>query len=705
MRPWHRRWSLSTVLAMALIALSSLAPVLAQEATPVASPVASPMASPAAEEGAAHHGIDVTYLDRSTDPGEDFYRFATGGWQDRTEIPADEGSYGSFDVVNDKVVDQTVGLLKGLSNSSAVPVGSDEWKAVQLFRQAEDLKTRNTQGIAPLQGDIDRIDAVTNSEELYAFLREAALTTNLWGLYGVIPQADLADSSQMVAWYFGPVLGLPNRDYYWVDDANNEAVRKAYKETSAKLLGYLGYDQARATAAAQAVYDFEKALAEPLLAPADYNDPTNFYHPTPVADLTKANPTFDWPAFLDFMGIKDQKTIVVTEVKYLNAVDGIVQKTDLKTVKDYLKLQALWSAAPSLSEEISDTAFAFTGTTLTGVTAQKSLDEQALNAVNASLGFALGKLYVEKYFPPEAKAQIEKLVDREVDATRRRIEALSWMSPETKKTAEGKLDKLRKKVGYPDKWQTYENVSIEKSYNQTLLSANIAEYKRVLAQVGKPVDRDEWGILPQTVNAYYNPSNNEIVFPAAILQPPFFDYRADLASNFGGIGAVIGHEITHGFDQSGSQYDADGNLVDWWTPEDKAHFQDLTAKVVAQYDAIEVLPGLNVDGNLTIGENIADMGGTQIAYDALQAALKEVGDPGSIDGFTQDQRFFLAWAGVWADKSRDEYTTTLVKSDEHAPAKVRGAQPQRNMQAFFDAFGIKPGDPVYLAPEERVVIW
>jgi predicted metalloendopeptidase len=696
---------LSTVLAMALIALSSLAPVLAQEATPVASPVASPMASPAAEEGAAHHGIDVTYLDRSTDPGEDFYRFATGGWQDRTEIPADEGSYGSFDVVNDKVVDQTVGLLKGLSNSSAVPVGSDEWKAVQLFRQAEDLKTRNTQGIAPLQGDIDRIDAVTNSEELYAFLREAALTTNLWGLYGVIPQADLADSSQMVAWYFGPVLGLPNRDYYWVDDANNEAVRKAYKETSAKLLGYLGYDQARATAAAQAVYDFEKALAEPLLAPADYNDPTNFYHPTPVADLTKANPTFDWPAFLDFMGIKDQKTIVVTEVKYLNAVDGIVQKTDLKTVKDYLKLQALWSAAPSLSEEISDTAFAFTGTTLTGVTAQKSLDEQALNAVNASLGFALGKLYVEKYFPPEAKAQIEKLVDREVDATRRRIEALSWMSPETKKTAEGKLDKLRKKVGYPDKWQTYENVSIEKSYNQTLLSANIAEYKRVLAQVGKPVDRDEWGILPQTVNAYYNPSNNEIVFPAAILQPPFFDYRADLASNFGGIGAVIGHEITHGFDQSGSQYDAEGNLVDWWTPEDKSHFQDLTAKVVAQYDAIEVLPGLNVDGNLTIGENIADMGGTQIAYDALQAALKEVGDPGSIDGFTQDQRFFLAWAGVWADKSRDEYTTTLVKSDEHAPAKVRGAQPQRNMQAFFDAFGIKPGDPVYLAPEERVVIW
>jgi predicted metalloendopeptidase len=699
-----RRWSLLTTLLAALIALSSFAPVLAQDATPVASPEASPEASPVAQASGVH-GVDVANLDTTTDPGQDFYRYATGGWLDRMEIPADEARYGSFDVVDDLTIEQLLGLLEGLGNSDDVPVGSDEWKAIQFFRQATDLKTRNAQGVEPISGDLEAIDAISTQEELRAFLRIAGLYTHLWGLYGIFAQPDLADSSVMTAWYGGPALGLPNRDYYWVDDENNEAIRAAYKETSAKLLEYLGYDAARAETAVNAVYDFEKALAEPLLRPEDYNDPANYYNVKTVEELVAIDPLFDWPDYLEIMGIPDQKSVVITEVKYLEAVDDILAATDLQTVKDFLKLQLMWFSAGELTEEIAATAFAFAGTTLYGIPEQEPIDEQALDAVNAGLGHALGKLYVANYFPPEAKAQVEALVARLVDASRVRIQALDWMSPETKATAIAKLDALRVKVGYPDKWITYEDVVIEESYAETSLSANIVEYKRQLAQIGKPVDRDEWGMLPQTVNAYYNPSNNEIVFPAAILQAPFFDYQADPASNYGGIGAVIGHEITHGFDQSGSQFDANGNFTDWWTAEDKTRFEELTAGVVAQYDAIEVLPGLNVDGSLTIGENIADMGGLQIAYDALQAELKESGDPGPIDGLTQDQRFFLAHAFNWAQLARDEYLTTLVKTNEHAPAQVRGAQPQRNMGAFFDAFGIEPGDPVYLAPEERIVIW
>lgn len=691
-----RRWSLLTALLVSLVALSSFAPVLAQEATPVASPVA---------QTTGLHGVDPANLDTSVDPAEDFYQFATGGWRDRTPIPADRASYGSFDVIEDLVIEQLLGLLEGLGNSSAVPVGSDEWKAVQLFRQATDLKTRNAQGVEPIQGDLDAINAISTQEELRAFLRIAGLHTHLWGLYGIGAGTDFADSSIVTAWYYGPVTGLPNRDYYWVDDESNEAIREAYKEASAKLLGYLGDDEARATAAAQAVYDFEKAITEPTLRPEDYNDPANYYNVKTVEELVQIDPAFDWPDYLDIMGIPNQETVVVTEVKYLEQIDDILATSDLETVKDFLKLQLMWFSAESLTEEIAATAFDFASTTLQGIEEQQPIEEQALDAVNVSLGHALGKLYVANYFPPEAKVQIEALVDRLIDAARLRVQALSWMSPETKQTAVGKLDKLRVKVGYPDTWLTYEEVVIEASYAETLLSANIVEYKRQLAQIGKPVDRDEWGMLPQEVNAYYNPTNNEIVFPAAILQPPFFDYEADLASNFGGIGAVIGHEITHGFDQSGSQFDADGNFTDWWTPEDKTRFEEFTAAVVEQYNAIEVLPGLNVDGALTIGENIADMGGLQIAYDGLQAALKEAGDPGPIDGFTQDQRFFLSFAFNWAQNARDEYLRTLVQTNEHAPAKVRGAQPQRNMDAFYDAFGIEQGDAEYRAPEERVVIW
>jgi predicted metalloendopeptidase len=568
-----------------------------------------------------------------------------------------------------------------------------------------DVETRNAQGLAPIAAELETVDSLASLDELYAYVRESFMNGFASGFYGIASQPDLADSSVYAAWYTGPALGLPNRDYYWVDDESNEAIREAYRAMNAELLTFAGYDEAAAEETAEQVYELEKRLAEPLLRPEEFNDPANYYHPRPVADLIAANPDFDWPTFLEMIGIPEQETVVVTQLAYLDGVDAILEDTDLETLKDYLKLQILQSAASALSEEMGQTVFDFYGTVLNGVEEQAPLQERALDDVNGALGFALGRLYVEEHFPPEAKAEMETLVARLIAATRTRIEALDWITPETKETALAKLDAMRVKVGYPDVWRTYEGATIEESLAQTLLSANLAEARRNFARIGKPVDRDEWLMLPQEVNAYYSPTNNEIVFPAAILQPPFFDYQADPAFNYGAIGATIGHEITHGFDQRGSQFDAEGNLANWWSAEDLAAFAALTAEVAAQYDAVEVLPGLFVDGDLTIGENIADMGGLQIAYDGLQAALAETGDPGLLEGLTQEERFFIAYAYSWAEEAREAALRTRVLTDPHAPAAVRAVQPARNMVAFFAAFGIAPGDPVYLPPEERIVIW
>jgi predicted metalloendopeptidase len=644
-------------------------------------------------------------MDLTADPRQDFYRFATGGWQDRTQIPPDEGIYGVRQEVEDLTTEQLFALLDDLRQSDQLVVGSDEWKAVQLFAQAQDVETRNGQGIAPITGDLERIDAISSLDELYAFLSGDVLTTNAYGLYGVYVNPDYADSSVYALWHSGPYYGMPTRDYYWVDDEGSDEIRAAYRAMVAALFGFAGYEEERADDAAQRVYDLEKRLTEPILAPEDWTDPAAYYHPRPVADLIAANPDFDWPGFLMALGAPELDTVIVAEGAYLDAVDDIVAATDLETIKDYLKLQVLLNTSDWLTEEIGKATFAFYGTVLDGVAEQAPSEERALDIVNRYLGFALGKLYVDEYFPPEAKVHIEALADELVAATGDRIEALDWMTAETKEAALAKLAAMRIKVGYPDTWRTYEGVSIEESLAQTLLSANIAERDRWMTRAGKPVDREEWFALPQEVSAYINDSNNEIVFSAAILQPPFFDYEADLASNYGGIGTIIGNEITSAFDDYGAQFGPDGNLANWWTDEDHARFETLTSGVAAQYSAIEVLPGVNVDGELTITENVADLGALQIAHDALQTALAEVGDPGAIDGLTQDQRFFIAYAFSWAAKARDEFLRTQVMTDWSAAPHVRGMQPMRNMDEFFAAFDIAAGDPMYLPPEERIVIW
>ena len=654
----------------------------------------------------AGHGVQLSDMDLSVDPGQDFYRYATGAWQDGNEIPPDEAWWGVYDQTNDLTRNQLIDVLAQYAASDTLPVGPDEWKAVQLFAQARDMDTRNAQGLDPIAGDLAQIDEIASLDDLYAFLREAPLTTHVWcGLSCLWVGPDYADSSVYAAWYSSPYLGLPSRDYYWEDDESNEPIREAYRAMSAKLLGVAGYDPARATTAAANVYAFEKRLAEPMFRIEEWNDPQNYYHPQPVAALSKADPAFDWPAFLSEMGIPDIETIIVPEEEYLAQVDGIVATTDLETVKDYLKLQVLRDTAESLTAETEQISFDFYRGVLRGVEQQRPLDERVIGYVNDALGFALGKLYVQAYVSPETKALVEEMVAQERDAARARIAALTWMAPETREAAIAKLDAMQVKVAYPDAWRSYEGVNIEESLPASLLSASVAETRRWLARIGQPVDREEWLDLPQTVNAYYNPSNNEFVVMAGFLQPPFFDPEADLASNYGALGAIIGHEITHGFDQSGSQFDARGNLADWWTPEDASTFESLTGDVVAQFDAIEVLPGLFIDGELTIGENIADMGGMQIAYDGLQLALADAGDPGLIDGLTPDQRFFISAAFSSASEVRDEALRMQVETDFHAPDAVRGVQPSRNMDAFYEAFDIGPDDPMYLPPAERIVIW
>lgn len=695
MLPSRRLAAISLIVMM----LSWPMGLLAQTDTPGASPGATPTGAGEAQS------VVLPFMDLATDPRRDFYRYATGGWQDHTTIPDDESAYNIYAQLADLTRDQLLGLLDRLAASDHLVVGTDEWKAVQLFAQAKDLQTRNAQGIAPIQADLARIDSISTRDEFYALLREGYVTSTISGLYGLYVQPDYADSSVYAAWYRGPRLGLPNRDYYWEEEAGTAEIRAAYQAMNVALLEQVGYERERAERAAQQVYDLEKRLAEPLLRPEDWNDPTNYYHPRPVADVIAANPAFDWPAFLESLGIPELQTVVVTEERYLAAVDAIVASTDLEILKDYLTLQLLWSTANALSEELGQTTFAFYDQTLGGTKVQRPIEERALAVVNDTLGFALGKRYVEEYFPPEAKAQIEEMARYIMASTRDRISGLAWMSPQTKAAALTKLDTLRFKIGYPERWRTYDGVTIEESLVQTLRSASVAETRRWLDRIGKPVDRDEWLILPQEVNAYYDPSNNEIVLLAGILQPPFYVYGADLAYNYGATGMTIGHEITHAYDLGGAQFDANGNLADWWTEADYATFGDLTQAVIAQYGAIEVLPGAFVNGDLTLSENIADLGGLQIAYDALQLALADAGDPGLIDGLTPDQRFFIAYAISSVAEAREEALRTQLQTDYHAPLAVRAVQPQRNMDAFFSAFAIEPGDAMYVPPEERIVIW
>ena len=684
-------------------------------------------------------GLNPANMDLTVDPRQDFYRFANGGWLDRTPIPSDEGAYGVFHELDDLTREQLLTLLNDVATSGTLQEGSDEWKAAELYRQGMDIETRNAQGVEPIQPLLDEIDAIATLDDLHAFQRTAAFSW-LTGLFWTFSLPDPEESTINAAFLSSSFLGLPNRDYYLEDDEGNAEVRAAYVAVCADLLEHAGYDRAKAEATAQAVYDFERALAEPTLTREEQQDFSLMNNPMSLAELSELYPLMDWDAYMADLGLVEIEEVIVTERRYLEALDEIVQTTPLEVIKDFIKLEVMWSFADFLSEEIGATAFAFQGGVLGGIEEQRPLEERTLDQTSEMLGEAIGRLYVDAYFPPEAKAEITALTDALIVAFRARLEANEWMSAETKAKALEKLDNLNVKVGYPDRWRSYEAVEVGDSYVESFLSAVNAETRHNLDQAGKPVDREEWFLPPQVVNAFYDAQLNEIVFPAAILQPPFFDYQADPAVNFGSIGIVIGHEITHGFDLQGSQFDAEGNLRNWWTEEDYARFDALNERVAAQYGAIEVLPGLNVNGQITVTENVADLGGVQVAYDALEVYLAAQGEaevlatPGatpsaspvtalatpaasplasplassmafSFEALTTQQRFFIAAATTWREQIRGEALETQVRVDVHAPASLRATLPLRNMDEFHEAFGIEPGDAMYVPPEERIVVW
>ncbi len=648
------------------------------------------------------YGIDVANMDVGVSPREDFYRFANGGWLEETEIPDDKSSYGTFTELYDVTLEQLLTILdEVVAGDRELAPDSDEAKAVRMWQQGIDTETRNALGLTPIEPVLAEIDAIADLPAYHEFQLEAMFR----GLSGSLPIGvgpDLRDSGTNAVYLGGPWLGLPNRDYYL--EEGNEAVQESYIATNAVLLQRLGADADVARAGAEAVYDLEKTFAETTLTREEEQNPELSYNPLTIAELAARYPEMNWETYLDALEISGTERIIATQIDYLDQLESILEKTPIETLRDYLRLQLLWNYFNNLDLELEETAFTFLQS-LGGQPIMPPIEERALNQTSGLMGDALGKLYVAEHFPPEAKAEMEILVARIVAAFGERLERNEWMTPETREKALAKLATLRVKVGYPDEWETYEDVEIGESYAESVTSAANVALRESLAEAGLPVDREEWGMNAQTANAYYSPLNNEIVFPAAILQSPFFDYRADPASNYGAIGFIIGHEITHGFDLQGSRFDQNGNLAEWWTASDRERFEALNQDLMAQYDAIEVLPDLFVNGQITVTENVADLGGVETAYDALQTVLADQSDGESIEEFTPEQRFFIAAATVWRGEIREEALITRVRSGVHAPPEVRATQPLRNVDEFYDAFAIVAGDPMYLAPAERVRIW
>jgi putative endopeptidase len=654
-------------------------------------------------------GIDVSLMDKNVKPSQDFFRYVNGTWLDKTEIPSDRNAWGSFNELRQKTDNDALAILKEASKSQKYKSNTEQGKAIALFNTILDTVGRNKQGIKPLKPYLDKIDAIKNVADLQKFLIEMEPLGGA-GFFGIYVSADKKNSNINTVNLSVGRLGLSDKDYYVSEDKDSKEKRAKYELHIARMLQFIGESPQKAKESAAQVLALETAMSAPRLDRVERRDGRLQYNPTAVADLKKMTPAIQWDKYLAGIGMAKADTIIVTQPRYMKALQTILTENKVGAWKEYLKWSALNKSTSQLTTQIEDASFDFYGKTLTGAIKQRPSEERALQVINQAVGESLGKLYVEKMFPAEAKVKAEKMIRNIVMAYQNRINNLPWMSAETKTKAIEKLNKIAIKIGYPDKWKDYSALVIKDvqeggSYFENSLNLAKWSYDDNISKYKQPVDKTVWGMSPQTVNAYYNPSYNEIVFPAAILQPPFYNYEADEAVNYGGIGAVIGHEISHGFDDSGARYNANGNLVDWWTADDLKQFTALGTALANQYSALEPLPGIHVDGKFTLGENIGDLGGVNAAYDGLQLYLKANGNPGLIDGYTPEQRFFISWATVWRTKSRDEAIKSQVKTDPHSPGMYRAYVPLQNVDAFYDAFSIKPGDGMYIEPSKRVKIW
>ncbi len=647
-------------------------------------------------------GLDQASFDKAVRPQDDLFLHVNGGWLKKTEIPADKASYGAFDLLFDKAQADLRAIVEEAAKTASKTPGSEAQKIGEFYESFMDEARVESLGIQPLKDELAAIDAIATKTELARHFAQFFKMNLINPVVGYVDGDPQQPTQEILTLYQGG-LGLPDRDYYLKDDPKLKEYREKYAGFLQSILQMAG--DTAASKSAREIVVLETRLARAHWTNVENRDAVKTYNKVSVADLASRFPGFDWAAWSTELGVDDTPAVVASQPSYLKAFASAVNELPVDRWKPYLKASLINGFAPYLSKAIVDAEFGFYTTTLRGVAEQQPRWKRGINTLNSNLGEMLGKLYVERHFKPEAKARMEALVENLRTSYQTSIEGLEWMSPDTKKQAQAKLANFRPKIGYPSKWRDYSKLAIK---NDDLLGniqrAFIAENEFQLGKAGQPIDPEQWGMTPQTINAYYNPVRNEIVFPAAILQPPFFNLEADDAANYGGIGAIIGHEMGHGFDDQGRRFDASGVLRDWWTKQDEAEYQKRAKVLVNQFNEFEPLPGLRVNGELTLGENIADLTGLIVAHRAYQLSLKGAAAP-VIDGIPADHRFYMGWAQSWMAKERDESLRQQVLTNVHSPEMYRANGPLRNIPEFYAAFGVKEGDKLFLPAERRVKIW
>ncbi|ALL07840.1 peptidase M13 [Pedobacter sp. PACM 27299] len=648
--------------------------------------------------------IDPANMDLTVKPGDDFYQYASGTWIKNNPVPAKETRWGSFNALRDFNINAVKGLVEGAAADKSAPAGSVKRRVGDFYAAAMDSVTIEKLGYTPIKADLEKIKQIKDLQGILdhaAYLRTTGLAAPMFSFY--VGQ-DRKNVNKYMAQLGQGGTTLPDRDYYLKDDSRSVKIREAYDKYMTTLFTLTGNSPAEAKKKAATVMAIEKQLAEAQMARVEMRDPHKTYNKFTVTDFSKTTPQLNWVTMLPKFKVTGQDTILVSSPKFFVSLDGMLKTVPVADWKTYLEWNVLKSSASNLSSPFVNASFAFTQAQ-TGQKVQTPRWQRMSQLTDGTIGELLGQLYVAQYFKPDAKVRMTELIANLRKAFEIRINNLDWMSDVTKGKALEKLNAFVPKIGYPDKWKDYEGLTITRTtYLQNLRNAGAWGYNEMVTQLGKPVDRTRFGMTPPTVNAYYSPTMNEIVFPAGILQFPFFDPNADDAVNYGGIGAVIGHEMSHGFDDSGSQYDKDGNLRNWWTPEDKVKFEAKTKALGEQFDAYTVLDTIHVIGKLTMGENIGDLGGLNAAYTAFKMT-KQGQSEDKIDGFTPDQRFFLSWAQVWRGNILDETAAQLIKTDPHSPGPYRTIGAPVNMDAWYKAFDVKPGDKLYKKPEDRIRMW
>jgi predicted metalloendopeptidase len=667
------------------------------------SPATEPATPPGEVSRATQRTLDVTGMDTSADACTDFYQYGNGAWLDKNPIPADRPRWGSFDALRQNNQDHLHDILDRLGADKSAAAGTDERKLGDFYAACLDEAGIEAKGLAPIEPELAKIDAIRDLPSLRAEItRLQKMGVNALFAFG--SEEDRKDSSHVIAAVIQGGLGLPERDYYLKTDEKSADLRNQYVAHVQKMLELSGTPAAKAAADAKTILAMETKLAKASMSNADFRNPDKTYHPMTLASIAQETPNLGWAAYLEDQKLPADTKMNVWQPDFFKAADGLLRSEPLATWKTYLRWHLLTSAAPTLPKKFVDENFAFYGKTLSGIPENQPRWKRCVTATDNAMGMALGRIYVKEYFPPEAKKRADELVHNVLMALNEDIQQLTWMSDATKKAAAEKVATFHPKIGYPDQWRDYSTLSIAPgTYAASTFAANEFEWKRDVGKIGKPVDRNDWGMTPPTVNAYYNAAKNQIVFPAGIFQPPFFYAEGDDAINYGAIGGVIGHEIIHGFDNSGRKYDAKGNQVDWWTAEDGKNFDERAKCIIQQYDGFYVDKDVHEKGELVQGEAIADLGGLTIAFRAYHMSLQGKPAPAPIDGLNGDQRFFVANARIWASNHRPEFARLLAATNEHALGKFRSIGTVSNMPEFAKTFGCKPDSAMVRAA--RCQIW